>query len=302
MRGSSPLYVFGALILTYLALSLLLPPDPESLARYDLTVSALRMLNLAIVVPLAIIWSIIFYGYLKLRRYSQLIESSPEGGPVAWIARGVMVLVYSLPVTSIVSQLMKYIGRDDTVTAATTVVTNYVTLLFPLVAFVLIGIGARGLTDMSKQRISRLGAHLIIILFALAGVSYSYFVLHFAFSNHAGAEQVYAMPLWLVLTTLVVPYLYTWYVGIVAAYEMYVYNKAVKGVLYRRGWSMLSVGLGAIIVTLIVIQFLTTLTVQLNSLSLSAILLLVYGLLLLMAIGYVMVAYGAKQLQKIEEV
>ena len=43
-------------------------------------------------------------------------------------------------------------------------------LLVPLVAFVMISIGARHLTELSRQRPSRAFAHIIIVLFALIGV------------------------------------------------------------------------------------------------------------------------------------
>jgi len=302
LQRGKQLYVFCGLVLTYFILTFLLPPNPDALQRYGLTTGQLRALNITVVLPLAAIWTSAYFGYAKLRSYCRLIAESREGAPVVTIANGLMVLSYGLPLTAIITQLLRYAAQlDPSVKGAAAIVTNYVTLLVPLVAFVLISFGARGLTDLNRQRPSRAIAHMFIILFALLGVGYTYFVLHFAFAKGGTAEH-YAMPLWLVLLTLVVPYLYAWYLGLVAAFEMYLYHTGLKGVLYRRGWRLFSIGLGAVIVTQIVLQYLTTLSAQLNKLSLTAIMLVVYGLLILMAIGYILVASGAKKLQKIEEV
>jgi hypothetical protein len=110
------------------------------------------------------------------------------------------------------------------------------------------------------------------------------------------------MPLWLVLGTLVIPYTYTWFVGMLAAYEMFVYNSVLKGVIYRKSWSMVSYGLCIIILSQVVVQYLTTLTRQLARLHILSVIEVVYGLLFLMAAGYIVLAYGLKKLQKIEEV
>ncbi len=198
---------------------------------------------------------------------------------------------------------MRYAARlDDSLLAATTIATNYANLIFPLVAFILISAGTRSLIEIRKQRFPRYASHALIAIFAVISVGYSYFVLHYAFSDDANIDSVYKMPLWLVLMTLVVPYIYMWFIGFIAAYEMYLYNTAVKGVLYRKSWSVLSVGLSVVIIAQIVVQYLTTITPQLNRLSITAILLVVYALLLLMSVGYILIAFGAKKLQKIEEV
>jgi hypothetical protein len=148
----------------------------------------------------------------------------------------------------------------------------------------------------------RQGVHFMLVLFALVCVGYTSLVVHFAFSGDLGAGSIYKMPLSLALLTLIVPYIYTWFVGMMAAYEMLVYNAALKGVLYRKSWSMVSVGLGLIILSQITIQCVTTLTRQLSQLHIASILQIVYSLLFLMAAGYIVLAIGVRKLQRIEEV
>lgn len=295
-------FLFMGLVLIYLSLAFFLPIDPAAVERYGLTMTQLRWVGLAVAAPLVVIWLIAYYGYDKLWQYSRLLGSTPEGAPITTLTRGLMVLVLSLPVTTIASSLLRYLGRQypDWLTAMT-VVTNYLKLLLPLVAFILISIGVRSLTEIGRQSPTRNAVHLITILCAALAAVYTYCVVYFVFTI-PGVNTPYYMPLSLVLPTLVVPYLYMWFIGITAAYELYLYNSTLKGKLYRRSWSMVSAGIAGVLLSMILIQFLVTLTNEFNKLSIVNTLLVVYGLLLVMAAGYALVAYGAKRLQRIEEV
>lgn len=271
--------------------------------RYNLSETQVQLLNLTIVLPLMFIWAAAFYGYAKLRRYSDTIKSTPEGKSVALITNGIMIQALGLPITSIVNKVLRYVGQQhDALLTPFTISTNYVSMLFPLIAFVLIGIGANGLTSLRKQRTSRFGIHAMVVLFAFLSVTYTYFVVHFAFSGDPRAGSIYQMPLWLVLISLVVPYIYTWFIGVLAAYEMFAYNAKLKGVIYRKSWSRVSVGLGIVIFAQVLVQCLTNLTRQLTQLNVATIFGLVYGLFFVMAAGYIILALGMKKLQRIEEV
>jgi len=57
-----------------------------------------------------------------------------------------------------------------------------------------------------------------------------------------------------------------------------------------------------VILTSITLQYVTTLTDRLTHLRISAVLIILYLLLIMLALGYVMIALGAKKLRKIEEV
>lgn len=304
MRGRKILFAYIVAALLYIALTfIILPPDANTMQRYSLSVTQVRLLNAALVVPLMFIWAAAFYGYAKLRRYSDTIKTSAEGRSVSLITNGIMIQAFGLPITSIVNKVLRYVGQQhDALLTPFTIATNYVSLLFPLVAFVLIGIGANGLTSIRKQRTARLSVHAMIILFALLSVTYTYFVIHFAFSGDPSAGSIYQMPLWLVLVTLVVPYIYTWFIGVLAAYEMFAYNAKLKGIIYRKSWSRVSIGLGIVILSQVLVQCFTTLTRQLTQLHVGTIFGLAYGLLLIMAVGYIILALGMKKLQRIEEI
>jgi hypothetical protein len=105
----------------------------------------------------------------------------------------------------------------------------------------------------------------------------------------------------LVMITLGIPYMYIWFLGMQAATELHAYSKGLVGIFYRRGWNLFISGIAAIIFTSILLQYLTTLSTWLTSLSLGWLLSLLYVLLLLLASAYIVVALGAKKLMKIEE-
>jgi hypothetical protein len=93
-----------------------------------------------------------------------------------------------------------------------------------------------------------------------------------------------------------------WLLGFYALADLQAYSVKLRGILYRRGWQQLIGGLGSVILTSILLQYLTTLTSWITSLSLNGILLLLYGLLFLLAGAFIVLALGAQKLTKIEEV
>jgi hypothetical protein len=93
-----------------------------------------------------------------------------------------------------------------------------------------------------------------------------------------------------------------WLIGTRSFYELYKYRLKASGVIYRKFWSLLAVGIVWILVVSILIQFLTTINSRLDKLSLSSLLVLIYILLILLAAGFILIAAGVNKLKKIEEV
>jgi hypothetical protein len=290
-------YSYVTFALLYAA-SLMAPRSISTLHKFELTATQYRLVSLTVLIPILFIWFAAFYGYNKLRIYSQMIKNTPDGEHVKHITTGIMILAFGLPVASIVSAATTMIGEQNPAFLdAGTIIKNYVSLLFPLIGFVFISRGARGLSVITKERPSYRAVNILAAIFIAIGVTYCYLILT---SNNLDA--IYHLPSWLIVATLVCPYLYTWYLGILAAFETHLYSRKAPGKLYRRTWNMLATGIGSIIVMQIAIQYIGTATVQLNDLKLARLLFIVYILLALLSIGYILVAIGAKRLQKIEEV
>lgn len=302
LRGPVFRYLFIALVAAYLALTFMLPPNPQAMERYQISSTTLRLIQTTVTLPLIGIWIIGAYGYSRLREYGALLGAAQEAKSVNYIAGGLMVLALGQPAQNVASTGLRYLGRQNpSIEAGTIIAVNYLNLAIALAAFLCISYGVRRLIDLKKIRIPAKAAHYHIIGFTALSISYTYFVLRFAFQE-GGTSLSYHMPLWLVLSTLVLPFVYAWSIGLYAAFMMYLYNSKLKGLIYRRGWMLMSLGLTFIIATSVFLQYLTSLMVQFNRLSITTVLLIVYGLLFVMAAGYILTALGAKRLQKIEEV
>ncbi len=110
------------------------------------------------------------------------------------------------------------------------------------------------------------------------------------------------LPSWLIVSTIIVPYAYAWYMAFTASYNLRFYSTNVKGVVYRKSLRTLAAGINIVIINTILLQFLSAQTPRLNKLNLAPLLGLVYVLLISIGIGFAVVAIGAKKMKRIEEV
>ena len=291
-------YGYAALVLAYLLLSLLPAPDHATLVKYHLTPTSVRLLQLTIIIPLLFIWLVAIYGYQKLFRYSSLIRSDKDGKQIFRMSRGLLILAVGLPLSSILSSLLAIItAHNPGFKPASIVISNYYGMAYPLLAFIWISIGARGLSNLAKTRPRLLVLNIVALVVISLGVGFCCLVG----LAHSDLRQTYHMSPQLVMLTLGIPYMYSWFLGMFAVAELHAYSSKVAGTLYRRGWSQLLAGLTSIISIYILIEYLSTLSTWLTSLSLGGLLVLLYVLLLLLAAAFIVVALGAQKLTKIEE-
>jgi hypothetical protein len=106
----------------------------------------------------------------------------------------------------------------------------------------------------------------------------------------------------LLITTLVIPYLFTWFVALLSAYEFGLYARFAKGLLYRHALHQFSYGLVLVIAGSVANQFVDNTFGEKVGRSLGLLLLVGYAILATTAVGLIMMALGTKKLKKIEEV
>jgi hypothetical protein len=300
MNKRLSLYIFIALVLSYAAIVLLSPPDPTVLHKYHLTAASARLLNLTVVVPIAGIWATAYYGFHRLNQYALSIKDSAEWAGLHTLAIGLYVLAMSLPLAASASAILNYMARSNPeLLPRTTVVRNYISVITTVAAFYFIARGAEALAKcVRRKKIMVFDIQAWTITFILLSSLFTWFVV----SHHSNPDTVYYLPDWLVLFTLIVPYLYVWYRGSMATYCLYFYQKNVKGSLYKKALQQMSSGIGVVILTSITIQVLTVFSARLNRLDLTPILAILYLLIVVYAIGYILIARGAKKLKTFEEV
>ena len=292
-------WLFVILAIFYVLTNIIAAPPRTSLQHYHLTTSTLRALNFSVTGPVVAVWFIGLYGYQKLTTYTGYIRTNKDGQQIERLNKGLLFLTLWLPLNSTVSSVLNSLGQHfQGSVPVIAIILNYLGLLIPLVGFFYLSRGARGLSEIVKQRPGWASMNGMTVLLILIGVFYAYA----ASQSHGTLSAMYHMPVSLVLLTIVVPYIFTWYLGLFAAYELHLYTYKVKGVIYRHGWNLLAVGVSWIILFSIVLQYITVVTARFIKLPLGGLLALLYGVVATLAIGYICVARGAQKLTKIEEV
>lgn len=293
-------WTFLALLVTYIILAFGLPVNPQTMAKYGLSHTELRLLSLTTVLPLVFVYLAALYGFTRINDYANKIQSTKEGPHFKKLASGLMVLAFSLPVNSIIGSLTTYVRHAHPhMVSDISIVRQYVALALAFTAIYLIAKGAGGLYGTLKNK--KMDSRSVYGMLGPIVLASIYTWLIVAQVHHLPAGQPYYLPDWLVVLTIAVPYVYIWCVGAWGAFHLYKYQDGVKGLIYKRAIDNLAKGIAAVIVISILLQFLTTLSGLLNRLELTPLLIIVYILIAFYALGYALVARGAKKLKQIEE-
>lgn len=292
---------YTILVVTYVILTFLVPLSRSTRNSYNLNLTQAHIIAFIMAVPLLLLWFTAFYAYGLLQRYSASIHKAREGFAFQKLTQGVMLLAWGLVAQAFSSLILNGIAdQAPSFQGAATILQNYISLAFPLIAFTAIATGTRNLLTDKHNYASLPGSRMLLVLFALLGAVYSYLVLHLRSSD---GNAAFYLPTFLLLSTIIVPYLFAWFSGLVAAYDIHVYARYTHGLLYKRSLIMLSAGLIVLIVASILLQYLNSLFLTAaGAVSLNAVVLVDYLLLLGIGLGYGLIIRGVKGLLKIEEI
>ncbi len=288
----------------YVVLIFILPANTTVMREHSFSPIQYRALLFAVALPSLMAWLAAFIGYARLHRYAKSLAGTAEGSSFQQLARGCTWLAWSLPAPIILSFLFNsYANAHPEFRPTAVIISNYLNLIFPLIALTLIGIASRALTTSASLTFSVARARGIIIAFIVAGLLYCYFTFQrFDLTSFTSTNNPYYLPLALVVITVIIPYLYAWFVGLLAAFEIAIFSKNAKGVLYRQSLQMLVFGLVAVVLSSIALQYINTISPRVGYIVLDFKLILVTVFRILTASGFVLIALGANRLKKIEEV
>jgi hypothetical protein len=297
--------LFTLLVVVYLAITFLQPQDPEALARFGITAMQSRLLGLAIAIPLVGIWWLAYYGFSRFRTYANTIKDSDDGRAMLTLANGLGILAFSMPLQSVIGGALNWITRTHPdLVPASVILTNYINVGLSVAAFWVLWRGASALGAVTRIEPSwelRAGIALKIVA---AGSAYAYLVLTNSIRQvppESGRALYYVSDPLLILT-IILPTIFTWYAGCRAAAWVWVYRKRVQGVVYRAAFGYLAVGIMAVVIASVAIQLMSAAwDDSLTSLALGPIIALVYGLLLMISVGFLLIAIGASKLGAIEQ-
>jgi hypothetical protein len=283
----------------YVALQLMAPTNAQNI--YHIHPAEITILQLTYLIPLLIIWLVAVYGASAFKHYADLLGNSKEGKAMHLIANALYWTIAYLVVASIFGSLLPFYTNSPGF-AGLIILRDHLSALLTLVAFLLFYRGANLLRMVAKfetwtaQTFVILGLYLafaavLIWRFSLVSPSTA------GTMSHSALQYV---PSSVLLFTLLLPYLVAWFLGILAAVNLSKYAMVVKGVLYRKALGDLVKGIWSVVVFSIIVQILTLLSRALALLPLGSVLVLIYLIVLLYALGFVFVRAGAVKLARIE--
>lgn len=292
------------LAVLYTLLIFVLPPSQETQAAYHLSTFAYHIAAFAVALPSLAVWLAAFIGYAQLRKYARLIRKTPEGIYFDQLAEGCTWLAWSLPIGTIIPVILNSLAdKHPAFHAADIIISNYVMLIFPLIGFSVIASASRGLLATVKVKLTLVNARVILVGFLLIGVLYCFFTFRrFDLTSLGSTNNPYFLPIWLMVLTVTVPYLYAWFMGILAVLEITLYSRHVRGVLYRQPMSLLVGGLLAVILSSVAMQYIGSIEPRVGHLVFDSKLALTLLFRIIGGGGFILLALGASQLKKIEEV
>lgn len=299
-------YAYGIFSICYLVLSYIYPSDHHTMLRQHLSEPHARIISMTISVLMIGIWWVAYRVSERVWDYGMSIRKEVDGPPFVLLGAALRLMAIYLPVRMVSKLSLNYLAslHPSWQSVANTILT-YSNLVFPLIAFVLIGQAAQKLAILAKVKVSLWSLYANAIIFITLGVLYCYTV----FSVHGipsptswfvtSQQQI---PMLLRVITVVIPYTFMWFVGIRAAHQIYLYQKHAKGIFYRLALKWLAVGLVGILATSIFLQFLTATAANLQNLRFRTMLILAYLVVFLLGISFLVMAKGLRKLKLIDEV
>lgn len=297
---SKALAAYCAVIITLFALVLLLPANPMSLEQFGVSAGQYRVLLFLVELPSILIWLTAFYGYAKLEQYAAVIKGTNESPGFRRLSLGYKWLAWWLPIQAIPYLIAGSITDDHRgLHIALIIASNYLSVLFAVIGLHLVFKASRTLLQGAKIKpttMKRLTP--LTVFFAILAAAYCWITLRHA----SGQHNPYFIPPWLIVLTLLLPYLYAWYRGLQAAYNIVNLAHHSSGVLYRNALGRVANGVAVVIVSLIAVQILRSTIPRTGHVSLSGVLVAIYVIYLFMGAGYSILALGSHRLKRIEEV
>ncbi|HWT55450.1 MAG TPA: hypothetical protein VN031_00270 [Candidatus Microsaccharimonas sp.] len=287
-------------ILLYFVLIIVLPPNKLTMQDYHLTGNEFRIFAALAGIPVASVWIAAFVGYSALASYAERVRTTREGQAYAHIARGLQWLAWSVPVSVCANTLLGGLANlKPSFSSAAFILSHYVYLGIALIAFTFMTDGTRRLREIINRAPSQLAIRGMMAIATLISVVYCTITLRTVQQQHPNS---YHLPVWLILLTVIIPYLYAWLMGFYAVFEMSQYRRAVRGLFYKQPLRLLATGTICAIIASIALQYLTSTSRYLRRITLDGRLVALYLILFIFATGYIFIAVGAAKLKKIEEI
>ncbi|HSX30613.1 MAG TPA: hypothetical protein VLE99_01730 [Candidatus Saccharimonadales bacterium] len=287
----------------YCVISLLTPQD-ASISKYHISPLVFGLLIVSVLLPYLVCWLYAISGWLHLREFTQRLSPGTDRNGFAKITSGLLVLVISIIVPTVVQALYLYLGNSPD-SPGWNIFSNYIGILFPLLSSLLMFLGSLQITSHIQPKITQL-AKVTTVLFPVA--LFGIFYLFMIFTNptrQVSADPMvrptYFLPDSMIIATIVLPVIANWLLGLLFVLNLEHYSHYSK-TINRPALVSFYNGIIILVGITILSQVLASLgSNRFDNLSLGFVLVLVYILLGILTLGFGLIAHGAKKLQPPDE-
>lgn len=303
---ASNLYVWLGLLIIWAGYSYLTfqTPSGQAITKYQISLYQITLLKFSIIVPVSFIWAAILYSSLKLYSYSETIITSVDGQGFRLIAHGIFFFLIASIVSSFISLAAQFYPNNLELVKNVTILNNYVMVAFSFVSFYFIWLGSKKLIKMiNAEKKAKKQSITIWVTVIILSIPYIYLVLQNplrSVSTNPHINSTYNLPDILIFSTIVLPYILCWLLGLLALINMSVFGRETKGIFYKNALKKFYNGFWIIIILAIALQYLTQFSLFFSNATLSIILFIIYIILLVDIVGFIFMAIGANNLSKIE--
>lgn len=287
----------------------LLPKNTEALKQYKLTASNLHIIQISLSLPTLFIWCAILFAALSFYRYSRQIAGSKESPAYRYIGYGLTYMFVGSIVGSFINSIRAILSENandpQQVKTHFVIIANYIAVASALGLYyylfkggkTLLGTAIKGRIHPSKYSI------LVVVPFLVVAISYLFLIFdnpNRRMSTNPKIVPSFGLPDALILLTVALPYLLSWFLGFIALASLYRYQAATAGVFYKQLFKKLVNGMTMVIALTIALQVISQFATFFVDKNLSFILQFIAVIYIIIIVGLVLVARAARQLNKIE--
>lgn len=298
--------IFIILSVVYMLEVILIPPDSTALAKFKLSETEAKLLGLSVALPIVLIWMLGCFVYTKFATYVKSIENDRDGKALSLVSYGLLFLCLWLPLSTAFSNISNYLYRTEpSWTVPLVIINNYLNLFLVAVGLALIYKGSYELTKLRESKGLSAWKYVALAPLILISGLFIYLSLNNIVRQFPSADvpvAAYYLPDWLLVATIIIPYILVFYYGIFSVVYLYAYRRKVRGIIYKGALDYFAKGLACIVVSIVLIRYLASLTTAFNDATLKIVLLVIYLLLALLLLGFVLLVKSVKRLQAIEKV
>lgn len=308
-RGREGLAYGGVVVIWIISLVISFSANNEQArSHYHLTEGSLHILQMIFSLPALFIWLAILFAVLSFYRYARQIQRSQESPAFRYIAYGLAAALFTSIVTTYLSGLQvvmsEHITHRGTVEDSFIIIRNYVALVGALATYWWLYKSSQALlaTIGEELDIRRQNSKAWLPFVFLAIVYFSLILSNPSrqFSSDSNVNPTFALPDFLTIVTVALPYLAAWFMGCVSLVGIYRYRQQTKGIVYKRLFTKLWRGLVTVVSLTIILQLLSQFANFFAETGLNAIIAIISLIYFILIAAYLLVARGALELNKIE--